>query len=504
MSLHWSVPFNRAAFGVTPVGTASLERLDEDALDCRDPAQKAACAARVDPDRLTRGSRYDVGNRMAVLRYRPRLWRERLGLDARAFVAQYRVAYRPLALVVPTDLLPGGVSVTEDYTATRTGLSLDSDVALPWGVRLIGGGELFYDHMPLDIARWRAGPSAFEGGQISGAPCPPATSDNPCPVVVHFAANRLTGGLFVSGERRLPGQLVLNAAARLQLYGGQRALDPVVLFSGAAVWSPTPRWNLKANFAEGFRPPSLLKTDSGNTVSWIGNPELKVERSRALQGEVNVRLLANHEGIRLIALRADYAYTWVSNFIQLNQGRFENVSSIGLHSAELLARLQLKRGQSFTLGYSFVDGATNDQGKLRSQPNQWLTLQALLPLWQERLFLSSNLTVVGGFDDPNRRGAGTSTLFTGRMANGVPAASPVLTGGFADQTLDSVGPTVGWNAGLRYLLADQRLRLAVDVYNLLDQRSFQANGFLELAAGLEPVPNPYYGVSAIGSVELTL
>ncbi|MBK8481246.1 MAG: TonB-dependent receptor plug domain-containing protein [Proteobacteria bacterium] len=83
LSLHWSVPFNRFAFAATPIGSSAIERLDEDALDCRNPAHAEACANRVDPDRLTRGTRYDIGNRMAVLRYRPRLWRERLGLDAR-------------------------------------------------------------------------------------------------------------------------------------------------------------------------------------------------------------------------------------------------------------------------------------------------------------------------------------------------------------------------------------------------------------------------------------
>ncbi|MBK8481245.1 MAG: TonB-dependent receptor [Proteobacteria bacterium] len=504
LSLHWSVPFNRVAFPASPVGTAALERLDEDALDCADPRQAAACANRVDPDRTSRGTRYDFGNRLAVLRFRPRLWRERLALDARAFFVQYRIAYEPLASVLPSELLRGGVSIYESYVSSRSGLSLDAQAVLPGDIRLLAGGELFYDEMPANIARWRADPSLFAGGSLNGAPCPPATPDNLCPVVVHNASNRLTSGLFVSAERRLPGQLVLNAATRVQFYGGKRALDPVVLFSGAAVWAPTPALSLKTNFAEGFRPPSLLKTDSNSVGSWLGNPELKVERSRALQGEANVRLLADHGGIRSLSLRADYAYTWVSNFIQLNEGRFVNVASIGTHSAELLARINLKGGQSFALGYSFLDGASDDQGKLRSQPNQWLTLQALLPLIGQRFFLTSNLTVVGGFEDPNRRGASTTAIYLGRMANGLPVQSPVVTGGFTDQTIDSVGPTASWNAGLRYLLSDYGLRLAVDAYNLLDQRGFQPNGFLELASGLEPVPNPYRGVSVFGSVELAL
>ncbi|MBK8481247.1 MAG: TonB-dependent receptor [Proteobacteria bacterium] len=422
----------------------------------------------------------------------------------RAFYVQYRIAYDPLSLALPSELLQGGVSVYESYLSTRSGLSLDGDIALSGNTRLLAGGEVFYDQMPLNLARWRASPAVFAGNQIQGSPCPPAVGDNLCPVAVHYASDRLTSGLFASAETRLAQQVVLNAATRLQLYGGKRALDPVVLFSAAAVWAPTADLSLKANYAEGFRPPSLLKTDSGNVVSWIGNPELKVERSRALQGELNVRLLSNHEAIRLLSLRADYAYTAVSNLIQVIEGRFVNVASIGLHTAELLLRLQLKRGQSFTLGYSFLDGATDNQGKLRSQPNQWLTLQALLPLWAQRLFLSSNLIVVGGLEDPNRRGAGASTLFVGRMADGLPVRSPVALGAFTDQTLDSVGPTATWNAGLRYLLAKGGLRLAVDAYNLLDQRAFQPNGFFELAAGLEPVPNPYFGVSVIGSVELTL
>ncbi|MBK6846245.1 MAG: TonB-dependent receptor [Proteobacteria bacterium] len=490
----------------SPIGinaVAPQVNLEEDRLDCSDPTRGALCGARVDADRISRSLRYDIGVRAGILRFRRRLLRERLGLDARAFFADYWIGYKPIIGLVPFGLAPGGLAANELYRSHRVGASVDVDLALPYRTQVLFGGELFYDWLNSYRATLRLEPATL--GQL-GFACDPAADGRSCTVPLTAASNRLAGGLFANAQHRLLPALTLTAGSRLQLYAGRRALDPVVLFSGAAVWSPSPAWNLKASYAEGFRPPSLVKTDNARVGFLIpGNPELRVERSRALQGQVNTRLVQRREGVRELTLRADYSYTWITDFIAEVGNQFNNVPGIGTHAVELLAQLALTAGHSLSLGYSFNDSAIKDLGKLRSLPNQWFVLQAVFNLWRERLLLNTNLTVTGSLEDPNLIGRtpfGTSRL--GRIENGQPVEEPLRISGFTDRYFERVGPQAQWNLGLRYLLVGRRLALFGNAFNVLDARGFEGQGFMDPIANPDIVPAPLRGFSFLAGAETSL
>ena len=502
LSLHWRVPWSYLAPSMTQSGAGIRPALGEDQLDCRLPQNAAACALRVDPDRLARDTIYRYHPRIAIARYRQRLLGDRIGVDARAFFAQYVLEYTPLFFAAPSEILPGGLGLHMDYTTYRGGFSLDSDITLPWSSRLLIGGEVFYDYLPERRGRVRASEQGLASAPLQ---CPPASGDNPCPVLIANESNRLTAGLFISGQTRILDQLALSAGTRLQVYGGKRALDPVFMVEGAAVWSFLQNANLKLSFSEGFRPPSLLKTDGGVSF-WDGNPNLNIERSRSVQAEINGRLLVDRMAIRQLAVRADYSYTWVKDFIVVNNNQFQNRSNLGIHSIELLARLQLKRGHNLSLGYTFNDVAADDVGRLRSIPGQWLTLQGVFQLIKDRLLFSTNLAVVGPFEDPNQRPhRAVGGMHLGSLgADGQPIQDPLVVATWSDRVLDRVGPAAIWNAGLRLALPALKLTLSTDVYNILDVRSYNPEGFMDLSAGFETLPSPWRGISFMNTARFAL
>lgn len=498
--LHWSLPWGWYYSSVLNPGTALHETLPEDGIDCTNPANAAACARRVDPDRLSRYLLRRDEDRQVLVGYRKQLLRNALTLTGRAFFTEYVRRWSPWVIAVPNQLLPGGVSGSYDFTSLRAGANFDAEAALS-RVKLLFGGELFYDYLPEHTVFYLTDPSQLP------FPCPPDRGGMRCPLVMNLESDRITSGFFLNAQTRILPTLVLDAGGRLQVYGGKRRLDPVALFSGAVVWNLAPGWNLKANYAEGFRPPALTRVDStvlGMKLS--GNPDIQNERSRALQGEINARLLRDFKPFRQLAFRLDYAHTWISNFIDVRQGVYANTPDIGIHSVEFLAQLTMMGGHWFSLGYSFLDVATADRGKLRTIPNQWLTMQALINIWRQRLFVSSQLTVMGSAEDPNRylaHPAGEIAL--GDVdASGQPSATPAFTANATDITFDRIRPVALWNAGIRYVVPSAGLRFAFDIYNLIDARGYHpGEGFMDYTVNLEMVPNLRERFSFMFSGELT-
>jgi outer membrane receptor protein involved in Fe transport len=483
-------------------GIAVARQLPEDQIDCSNPANQAICAQRVDPTRIARKNGYTFGNNIGILRYRKRFLNERLGVDMRGFFGQYIIRYDPANFSVPSSSLPGGIGVDQKYYSYRTGASIDTDISLPAGIRLLVGGEVFYDWMPVNYAVYRVLPALLN----NVANCPPPRGDNPCPVVVHHASNRLSSGVFASVQYRPIQTLAFSGGVRAQFAAGKRAFDPVMLLEGAAVWTFMPEWNLKLNYAEGYRPPSLLKTDNGNQVTWAGNPDLQVERSRAVQGEINARLLQDVGAIRQLTIRADVAYTWVDDFISIIDSRFLNISKIGIQVVELLAKLSFKRGHSLSLGYTLNDATSDEDGKVKSLPAQWLTMTAALNLWKRRLWFTTNVSFIGAWENPNHypaRSAGKVRL--GNLdQNGQPIEQEILGATWPDRVMDRVGSSVLWNAGVRFAMPKLHTQLLADFYNILDSRSYYGEGFYDLTAQFEPISAPWMGMSFMLRAKVTL
>ena len=495
VALYWHVPYGKIYRGVNFGGGVVRATLDEDSLDCTLPANKAACALRVDAGKTGREINFPIYDQQVMLRYRDRFFDDKFGLEARAFYVYFHREFSPYTSSPASQILRGGAVANLPLSTHRAGVGFDGDVALPWRrTRLLFGGDLFTDIMNEQKASFESPPATMK---LLPYNCPPDEGGARCPLVNNYEASRLVGGLFLAAQSRPLPDLILDAGARLQLTGGKRGQDPVVLLSGAAVWSFWPNWHLKVNYAEGYRPPALQKTDSnGQAMTFAGNADLKVERSRAVQGEINARLLRNHGTVRQLGLRANYSYTWITDFIDTTQGMYRNVSEVGIHSAELLAELAMKRGHNFALGYTFLDMSDAEKGKMRSIPNQWLTVRVLLNLWKRRLLLSSNLSIFGSLEDPNRYAAVPATpYYTGEMKDGQPVKTNTWVSRTTDLTMDRVGPSAVWNAGLRFLVPDHGLRLDADVYNLLNANHYNPEGFMDLSSGLELMPNPRPGVT---------
>jgi outer membrane receptor protein involved in Fe transport len=321
--------------------------------------------------------------------------------------------------------------------------------------------------------------------------CPESPSEGICPIVNMFQTDRLTGGLFVSGATRVLNNLSLDAGSRLQVYGGKRAVDPELLFTGGAAWTFLPRWNLKVNFLQGFRTPSMQKTDgNGEAINWQGNPDLEAEKSQSVQGEINTMLAIGQKTVKVLKVRADYSYSWVSNFVELDNGIQRNLSDIGIHAVEFLADLQMKNSHWFSLGYTFLDLNDAVRGKIRTVPAQWLNLGGFLNLWNKQLYLSTNLTVVGSMEDPNRypaREAGTVRI-GGLDDAGLPLAEQAYEAQVTDIIVDRLPPAAIWNAGIRYLMPKYKLRFSFDAYNLLDADYYEGEAMMDLSTFMQMVP----------------
>lgn len=517
LSLHWAIPWSDYTIAVDASGNILPTGLPEDAIDCTNPANKLACSNRVDPDRAARGSDVAIHQQYATLRYKRRLLADKLRIEGAVSYIRNVLEFKRYVIPRPSGLAPGGGIVSQGFTSHRVGGTFDGDIVLPWSTRLLVGGEFYYDWLPENIAHAYSDPSVLANATFR---CPLDAAGKIlvddqgrlCPLVANFSTNRFTGGVFAVAQSRVHPTLMLDAGVRVQYYAGKRGLDPTILGSGGAVWSFLPDWNLKVNYASGFRPPDLHKTDSnGDTVNWGGNPFLEVERSQTVMGEINTRLLRDYKGIRRLALRADYSYTWLSNLMEVSGGVYRNVSDAGIHSGELLAELYFKRGHYFSMGYTFLDIAHSEKGKLRSVPNQWFVLQGMANLWDRRLFVSTNVKLIGSMEDynkvPNADFPG-GKLFTGETTTTggtvVPEANDALTARPTDLVVDRISPTALWNAKVFFLLPEHGLRFDADAYNILNVKTPQSDNFMDQTALLEYLPQPRPGISFFLSATYSL
>ena len=498
---YWNVPWSRYYQPNTFYGATVRSTLDEDGIDCTNPANKALCAQRVDPFRTSRYLKRQWDDMHVMVGYRQRFLRDQLGVTARAFFMNNVRRWTHEVALAPSSAANGGASFVWDLGSYRVGGSFDGDWTSSRWLKLLYGGEVFLDYMPekmLTVPSNRNGLWLF--------PCPPG-QEALCPTVMFHQMDRLTSGVFLNAQSEPIQNLFLDAGVRGQFYGGKRTLEPRAIFSGAVVWRFLPEWTAKVNYAEGFRPPALYRTETGvGGGNFLGDPNLKSERSRAIQGEVNARLLQNYKEIRSLGMRFDYSYTWISNFIDIAQGKYSNVGKMGLHSAEVLLSLALKSKHNFTLGYTFLDGVNDTNGAMRTVPNQWFSVQSQFNLWRQRFFLASNMLFFGSAQDPNRvpgRSAGT-LLFGDLDADGKPKPLPVNASDVTDVAMDRIPPTMIWNAGLAYIIPKPAIEISAHVYNLLNNKGYYpGDAFAGYNVIADAVLNPRVGTSFFASLQMS-
>ncbi|MCS6914224.1 MAG: TonB-dependent receptor [Myxococcales bacterium] len=450
-------------------------------------------------------NRFTVLDRYLVLQYKSRFLRDRMGLDTKLYGIEF---VRDIAAVSlpPSRLLPRGLSFAAAAHAYRVGMTLDGDTTLPLRNRLLWGGEVFHEWVPeVQVSFPQADPARLP----LGCPLQPgSTYERPiyvpdCPLPFVFAASRTVLALYVSDQFRPHPRLVLDAGLRYQVGLGQRGYRGALLGgSGQLLGSASVVWNFygdmhfKANYATGFRPPVFNNTDSnGAAVQFSGNRDLANEKSRAFQGEWNGRFLRHVGPIRELQLRADYSYTLLDSLIILSGGSYSNVRATSrnpsdtarraIHSVEAAARLYL-RDHMLSLGYTFLHIAIDDRGLMRSMPQHWVSLGAVISVLPQHLLATATLNVIGPYDDPNRMRSSSVVLPDGTLGT---VALP------SDLTFDRLGPQAVLHVGARGQLFRGRLWASAHVYNALNQRYDHPDVFYDLVPTLEATPTPAPGWS---------
>jgi outer membrane receptor protein involved in Fe transport len=214
---------------------------------------------------------------------------------------------------------------------------------------------------------------------------------------------RFVGALYADLQYRPFEKLSLDGGVRLQKGWGGRPYDLTPLYSGAVVWNFLPDYHLKANYSTGFRPPTFINTDSvSGGINYGPNPNLKNEQSQSLQGEFNARILHNVHKIRELEVRLDYSYTFLSNFILLQEDAYVNSGQRSIHSVEAYGKLYLEGGHFLTASYTFLYALSSDSGYLKNSPNHWVSLGGSFNLVKNTLDVNVNLLVTGSYSDPNR------------------------------------------------------------------------------------------------------
>ena len=420
-------------------------------------------------------------DRYAVLEYKSRFLRDRIGFNAKAYYIQFNreLGFR---LFPESNILPKGFTVrTPDQLVQRFGGTVDSDLAGPWSWnRVLVGAEAFHErsstsHINIPYPESPADLPLVCPVDGNGAPKPG------CPLVFAGATERTVIGVFLADQIRPLPVLTFDGGIRYQQAFGKRAYDAQFLGSASAVWQFYTDMHLKLNFAQGFRAPVFNNTDSnGAAVQFGGNPDLRVERSDSFQGEINFRVLRNQRRIRELQLRVDYSYTVLNDFITILNSKYTNSGKRAFHSVEALSKLYLDGDHTLWLGYTFLQGSSTDLGSIRNVPNHWLSLGATFNAITNHLDFNGNLHLIGGYEDPNRYETSQSTI----------SGQSVHVARFSDVTIDRLPPVALLQLGVRGRFFRDHFDASVQVYNVLNQRYYYPDTFFDQAPTIEVRPNP--------------
>lgn len=457
----------------------------------------------------------DDSIKMLSLAWRDRFLEDRFGLNAKIYGVDFTEDNDPFWAFPPRYL--GEIKALEDGVGLslrveqmqRLGGNLDGDLQLGRH-QLLFGAEAFRERIRNarrgdtlrrnivlpELADSRSADPLVQRGIFGPNRCPPAgaqtvrvrdldvrpTFDGACGFdeTLVLDTDRTVGALYLSDNWQIADRVALRPGFRVQ---ASDTYDPVALFAGAFVWNISHRTYLKLNYAEGFRPPSLQSTRvndySISSVNFKSDPNLKVERSRALEAELNAVIFEDYGLMERLYLRADYAYSVISDLVRNVGGRFTNAGERGIHSVEFLARADWQGGHETWFGGHFVQSEDSESGPVRNVPNWVLRGGALARLADRHLELSTSASWVGPQEDLNRA-ANVGTPFLG--LNAVDAVGVVV---------DRIDSYMLLTLGARLVhLWDDRLELSVFVYNALNTQRFDPDFFFDDRVISRPQPQP--------------
>jgi outer membrane receptor protein involved in Fe transport len=458
--------------------------------------------------------RFDYYDRWVILEYKDRFWKQRFGVSARGYFTQLVNDVSPHILpasgAFPPFMEPDGTTNPGGLAfrnfgggfMQRTGATLDLDLNLPRGVRILGGAELFWESMSNNIQDF---PTPQSPASLP-AYCPVrdqgggrfALIDN-CPRQFYDDASRLVVAGYLNLQYRPVRQLTLDAGARLQQAFGNPHHDLVPLWSGALVWSFLPGFHFKATYARGFRSPYFYATQAAlGSLNTTGRG-LQTELSQAFQGELNARLLRDRRQIRELELRVDYSYTFLDRLIQLQQSGYSNNGQRAIHSVELYGRLYLHGDHVLWASYTFLWMQAADLGVIRALPGQWASLGLSINVVPKMFDLNANLLVTSAYRDPNRVPNGPGSLPPcppGSMGCFDPTSQATPT----DLTFDRLTPVALLQLGFRLRFFKERFGVNGQFYNVLDQRYWLPDFSYDLTPSFDFTPLPAPGFSFFASL----
>lgn len=412
------------------------------------------------------------------LQYRDRFLNDDFGFSANTYFLRWMVKEDPFGSFPPSDLLPRGLAtVFFDDGQYRAGLNLDADYLLPENNHLIFGAEFFADLLSSVKQTFPEDPFDAENDATFTD-----TLVNP--------VERLIGAFYIADEWKASESVALNAGARLQM---SNTYDPATLLAGALVWNVFGKTFLKLNYTEGFRPPDFQSTnvnsDIRSGITFNANPNLTVERSQAVETEINTVLMEDTRAIDRWYLRADYSFTVLDDIIENTATGFENSGTRFIHSAEVLSRLTFVGSHELSLAYYFVDSQDDDTGPVRNIANHIVNANGRIQLVPDLLHFSTDLTWLGPREDANRR-----------------VDEPEVEGGMvnvfaSDVVIDELESVWLLRAGFRADNIADRYAFSVFGYNILNEDYAIPDPFFDDRVATRPFPMPGWSVFATAEAE---
>src|SRR5262249_18932646 len=161
LSIYWSIPWAQMYYSMSFPGGVVRDSLPEDSLKNADGSPACSPVAPTDPGAgnpndmcIDRGhaARHDLINfyeRYGIAEYKSRFSDNKAGITAKGYFIQFVREFDPLNILEPIpQLLEGGLAFGADLTNYRAGATVDGDVQLADGVRLIYGAEAFHEWLP--------------------------------------------------------------------------------------------------------------------------------------------------------------------------------------------------------------------------------------------------------------------------------------------------------------------------------------------------------------------
>ncbi|MDB4968933.1 MAG: TonB-dependent receptor [Myxococcales bacterium] len=450
----------------------------------------------------------NIYDRYGMLEYKDRYLKDRVGLTVKAygtqFVRDFSVQLFPSSAFFgssnpdPRDmgLSPGGLHFSfSTQRVFRVGGTADLDFVLPFNIRLLAGGEFFFEGI-------RDSPSVTtQPTDPNNLPlvCPVDSMGmriQNCPRTYEANSGRYVAAGYVNAQWRPFQKLTLDGGVRLQKGFGDLAYAFVPLGSAAIVYNFLPDYHVKLNYATGFRAPVFQVTSVlAGGVSYGANPKLRTESSQSFQGEVNARLLRNVRKVRELELRADYSYTLLSDVIQIRGGLYGNLGKRAIHSVEGYAKLYLNGDHFLQAAYTYLQASTTDSGVVRATPNHTFVVGGSFNLIKGLLDVNMNLMIFGAYEDPNRFASGGAGAAAGK-----PTTVGTTTGAYSDLTWDRLTPVANLQLGFRLRFLKDRVQFSGQFYNVLNQRYYYPDNFYDITPSVEMTPNPAPGFNFFASL----